>query len=88
MLIGALDKLDKLLDTLESREDVKVGSTSATMSVPSVTEIEDEVVIDLRSHGGNGTDQGRQNGDLRTSEVDTAPGSESSSARGSIFSSQ
>ncbi|KAJ7169962.1 hypothetical protein C8R46DRAFT_994531 [Mycena filopes] len=31
LLLGALDKLDKLLDTVETREQIKVGGTSQTL---------------------------------------------------------
>ncbi|KAJ6610077.1 hypothetical protein B0H10DRAFT_2294124 [Mycena sp. CBHHK59/15] len=81
LLVGALDKLDKLLDTLETREQIKVGVSRA----PALTVLqpEDEVVIAPMSPRTSGTDT---NGRVRTSDID-APGSETSSARGSSLSS-
>ncbi|KAJ7038107.1 hypothetical protein C8F04DRAFT_951678 [Mycena alexandri] len=36
LLIGALDKLDKLLDTVETREQIKVGASQVPPEVPAV----------------------------------------------------
>lgn len=48
LLLGALDKLDTLMSTLESRSTIQVGlSDFAQKSPPPLTE--DEVVIDLRT---------------------------------------
>lgn len=80
LLIGALDKLDKLLATVEGREALAVGSSSSS-SAPLV-ETEDEVVIDMRTHS-----MVEQNGGVRMSAAETALGSEGSSVRGSILSS-
>jgi hypothetical protein len=54
LLIVALDKLDKLMATLEAREDLQVSSLAASAAPPPPTEpgheqAEDEVVIDLRT---------------------------------------
>lgn len=49
MLMGALDKLDKLLVTLESRADVRVSGSTPKKEAPPPIETEDEVVIDLRA---------------------------------------
>lgn len=77
LLIGALDKLDGLLDTLDSRANVQVGSSSRE-SIPPPQESEDEVVIDMRTRSV--IDQVVQNG------VNEGDQSETSSARGSSFS--
>lgn len=84
MLLGALDTLDVLLGTLESRGTTIVGSlASPPLQVPAPLETEDEVVIDLRAQGV--LNPGGTHGPPRIS-ADIAPGSESSSARGSSFS--
>ena len=48
LLSGALDKLDKLLSTIESRASVRVEDTSPKQALPPI-ETEDEVVIDMRT---------------------------------------
>ncbi|KAJ7293659.1 hypothetical protein C8J57DRAFT_1429420 [Mycena rebaudengoi] len=79
LLVGALDKLDKLLDTLEAREQIQVGPPQPP---PALTVLEpqdeDRVVIDPRSSQKSLGPS--LNG--RSSGVDT-PGSETSSPRGS-----
>lgn len=48
LLLGALDKLDRLLETLEMQEQLKVGSSP--QPPPDAPELgEDEVVVDLRT---------------------------------------
>lgn len=79
MLLGALDTLDVLLGTLESRGTAIVGSVAP----PVPLETEDEVVIDLRTQSV--LNPAGTHGPLRIS-ADIAPSSESSSARGSSFS--
>lgn len=80
LLVGALDSLDGLLDTLESRATVKVGqSMSSTLLEP-----EDEVVIDLRTPSVI-NNQDRQNVHLRAS-TDKVPESGNSSTPGSSIS--
>lgn len=44
LLVRALEKLDKLLDTLENRSTIRVESIGG----PAPVETEDEVVIDMR----------------------------------------
>lgn len=88
MLIGALETLDNLLGTLESRSSVIVGqavspNTTALVVPEAEDQAEDQVVIDLRTQSVI-QEQGKKNG-LRTS-AETAPGSESSSTRGSTVS--
>ncbi|ESK89306.1 gef1 [Moniliophthora roreri MCA 2997] len=79
LLVEAVEKLEKLLATLDERENVKAGSpaTSPT-SVPPVLEPEDEVVIDMttRSPVPNPSS-------VRASDPDAAPSSQGSSVRGS-----
>jgi len=85
LLVGALETLDRLMDTLESRSSNNVGeSVPPVLPSPAVHESEDEVVIDLRTQSVI-QQQLRPNGTLRSS-ADTVPGSESSSARGSSIS--
>lgn len=76
LLVGALDTLDRLLDILESRSSLQVGESSP--SVPAVLEMEDEVVIDMRSQSAASNP--------RPNEGDAAQGSESGSNHGSTFS--
>ncbi|KAI0257647.1 hypothetical protein BJV78DRAFT_1293883 [Lactifluus subvellereus] len=75
LLAGAAEKLDKLLSVLDTRANIKVGS-----STPAALEIEDEVVVDLRS-----SIEARKMQEHLV--IETATGSETSSARGSGFSS-
>ncbi|RDB29146.1 hypothetical protein Hypma_015433 [Hypsizygus marmoreus] len=85
LLVGAIDTLDRLLDTLETRSSVNVGNpVSPPAQTPTVLETEDEVVIDLRTQSVI-HEQVRQNGSVRTS-ADAAPGSEGSSTRASSVS--
>lgn len=81
LLVGALDKLDRLLDTLEQRERVQVGSSPS--SRPSEFPSEDEVVVDMRSQRVSGPPEPTRK-DPRLS--DAAQSSGSSSARGSSVS--
>lgn len=82
LLVGALDSLDKLLDTLDSRASIKVGQ--ATSPTSTSLEPEDEVVIDLRTQSVlSGQDE--HNSDPRAS-TDKEPESESGSIRGSSVS--
>jgi hypothetical protein len=80
LLVGALDTLDRLLDTLESRSSVKVGQAPPS----AVLDPEDEVVIDLRTPSARNS-QDRQADHPRAS-TDKVPGSENSSTRGSSLS--
>ena len=73
-LVDAAEKLDKLLATLDARAMIKAGSP------PAVPEVEDEVVVDLRSP----TEVSKVR---ELPPVETTTGSETSSARGSSLSS-
>lgn len=55
LLVGALEKLDRLLATVEGRSSIKVGSQSATASPPPPHKVEakDEVIFDLRAQREN-----------------------------------
>ncbi|KAF5374953.1 hypothetical protein D9758_000190 [Tetrapyrgos nigripes] len=49
LLVGAVSKLDRLFDTLEQREKVKVGESSTSPTPKTPPESEDQVVMDMRS---------------------------------------
>ncbi|KAJ7783876.1 hypothetical protein DFH07DRAFT_208579 [Mycena maculata] len=86
LLVGALDKLDKLLDTLETREQIKVGAPRG----PELTVLKPEEPVEPKSKSENrSSDSPRStlNGIVRTSDFDAPGGSETSSARGSSLSS-
>ena len=102
LLIGALDKLDRLMATLEAREDIQVSSlassTASPAGGPGPGQAEDEVVIDLRTQsvigkaGESSQSFGNQNpSDSQSqplaSHAETATGSASSSTRASSRSS-
>ncbi|THV04850.1 hypothetical protein K435DRAFT_961582 [Dendrothele bispora CBS 962.96] len=76
LLLGAVSKLDRLLETLEQREKVKVGSSVASPQSQSSPELEseDQVVMDIRT---NSVGSDRQ----VTQESDPVPGSAGSSVR-------
>ncbi|KAG5342380.1 hypothetical protein C0989_002215 [Termitomyces sp. Mn162] len=87
LLIGALESLDQLLATLESRSSIRVGELDTELPTPLPLldgESVEEVVIDLRTQSVI-EHQNRQNSDVRLS-ADTHPGSESSSTRDSSVS--
>ncbi|KAF5377436.1 hypothetical protein D9615_005323 [Tricholomella constricta] len=86
LLVGALETLDGLLGTLDSRSSIKVGEPlSLAPPAPSIQEAEEDIVIDLRTQSVIQQQQSTQNEDLRSS-AGPALGSESSSARGSSVS--
>ncbi|KAF8898645.1 hypothetical protein BD779DRAFT_26630 [Infundibulicybe gibba] len=72
LLVGALETLDGLLETLEQRASVQVGFNSPVIGG---VETEDEVVVDMRSPPP-----------AMSGITDTRPSSGSSSARGSSLS--
>lgn len=76
LLAGAGETIDRLLATWDARTAIKVGS-----STPAPPEVEDEVVIDLRSSARVSKTQEQQ------LHLETTTGSESSSTRGSSLSS-
>ncbi|KAG5648068.1 hypothetical protein DXG03_007103 [Asterophora parasitica] len=90
LLVGALETLDGLMGTLDSRSSVKVGEPQTLSSpppAPPVLEAEEEVVIDLRTQSVI-QQQNKQN-ELPPPPPSVpvpASGSESSSARGSSVS--
>ncbi|KAJ7597131.1 hypothetical protein C8J56DRAFT_1041358 [Mycena floridula] len=79
LLVGALDKLDNLLNTLDQRGRIQVGSIPEP-PVVDVVETEDEVVIDMASQRDSGS---RPNANVRVSDADPSPSSASSSTRDS-----
>lgn len=87
LLVGALETLDLLLATVESRSSIRVGDSDAAPppppSPPSHEPVE-EVVIDLRTRSVI-EQQNKHASDLR-SNADTNAWSESSSARNSSVS--
>jgi hypothetical protein len=74
-LVGAGEKLDRLLATLDARANIKAGSPTPVAPV-----VEDEVVVDLRTNHSLSKTQGHP-------PFETPTGSETSSARGSSLSS-
>ncbi|KAK7058887.1 hypothetical protein VNI00_001511 [Paramarasmius palmivorus] len=79
LLVDALEKLEKLLATLDERANIKAGSPiTSPSSVPPVLEPEDEVVIDMTARSSVPDPSS-----LRASDPDVAPSSEGSSVRGS-----
>lgn len=93
LLIGALDKLDRLMSTLEVRGDIQVSLLrpaspptvpAAPLASPRPQAAEDEIVIDLRTQSvsGNSVPLSTAPSPPR-SQPEPAAGSESSSARAS-----
>ncbi|GAW07987.1 hypothetical protein LENED_010020 [Lentinula edodes] len=78
LLVGAVDKLERLLDTLEQRESIRVGYPDDSPAPQyAAHELEDEVVLDMR------TESGPPVLPHRISEVEVTPGSGSDSTRDS-----
>ncbi|KAJ7103442.1 hypothetical protein B0H15DRAFT_767714 [Mycena belliarum] len=88
LLVGALDKLDRLLDTLDTREQIKVGLSQGppelTVLKPAEEPAEERIIQPDRSV--DVSPRSTLNG-VRTSGFDAPGGSETSSARGSSQSS-
>ncbi|KAG7450419.1 uncharacterized protein BT62DRAFT_927719 [Guyanagaster necrorhizus] len=82
LLVGALDKLDMLLDTLEQRAHIRVTSTQSPFTEPPMLQGEDEVVFDLRTQRESATVSPALSAPVH-SDADATPNSSSSSARGS-----
>ncbi|KAI0051674.1 hypothetical protein FA95DRAFT_1586995 [Auriscalpium vulgare] len=78
LLIGASEKLERLLATVDARTDVKAGASSPVVMGPPETE--DEVVVDFRSRPDSSKLQS-------PAPIEGTTGSETSSARGSSLSS-
>ncbi|TBU34517.1 hypothetical protein BD311DRAFT_773593 [Dichomitus squalens] len=90
MLSGALEKLDKLLATIDSRASVRVGggnTPTPNEEAPPPIETEDEVVIDMRTRQSTlepqlrAPESGSTSPSQRTSDSTRASGSLSSSGR-------
>ncbi|KAK0198362.1 hypothetical protein F5146DRAFT_1019376 [Armillaria mellea] len=82
LLVGALDKLDRLLDTLEQRAQNRVTSMQSPSDEPPILQSEDEVVFDLRTQRESAADSPAPSAPVQ-SDADATPNSSSSSARGS-----
>ncbi|KAJ4486253.1 hypothetical protein J3R30DRAFT_3445453 [Lentinula aciculospora] len=83
LLVGAVDKLDRLLDTLEQREIIRVGFPENSPAPQyAAHELEDEVVLDMRTESMRSEPE-RPILPHRTSEVEPTPGSGSNSTRDS-----
>jgi hypothetical protein len=90
LLVGALDKLDKLLDTLETREQINVGSLRNPPELSVLKPHEEERLEETRSQPEQNpsvSPRSTLNGPVQTSDFDVPGGSETSSARGSSLSS-
>ncbi|KAI0830707.1 hypothetical protein BC628DRAFT_893757 [Trametes gibbosa] len=84
LLSGALDKLDKLLATIERRGEIRVGGDIPAPAAPPI-ETEDEVVIDMRTRQSTLVPQPREPSSINASPSQRA--SDSTRASGSLSSS-
>ncbi|PPQ64415.1 hypothetical protein CVT26_002122 [Gymnopilus dilepis] len=83
LLVGAVETLNHLMGTLESRSSMKVGDQAAESPVtPAPVETEDEVVIDMRTQAISPPKSAPSA--LQPAEGDTKTGSETSSNPGSV----
>ncbi|KAJ7631001.1 hypothetical protein FB45DRAFT_747624 [Roridomyces roridus] len=82
LLVGALDKLDKLLDTVETREQIRVGMHDDSNDVVVLRPEGEEPKAPLGSSAPV-SPRSTLNGTVSTSDLDALGGSETSSARGS-----
>lgn len=80
MLIGAVDTLNLLIATLDSRHTVQVGDQNPASSAPHPLDAEDEVVIDMRTETLKPPSPAKT---LQTENDAVTAGSESSSNHGS-----
>ncbi|KAI0800876.1 hypothetical protein C8Q74DRAFT_1364547 [Fomes fomentarius] len=86
MLSGAIEKLDKLLATLDQRANVQVGGSNPKEEAPPPPfETEDEVVIDMRTRQSTLEPQPRAQASMSPSPSQRA--SDSTRASGSLSSS-
>ncbi|KAI0673528.1 hypothetical protein C8Q78DRAFT_969215, partial [Trametes maxima] len=87
LLSGALDKLDRLLATLDERSHLRVGGGAppAQVQSPPPIETEDEVVIDMRTRQSTLEPQPRERSTISASQSQRA--SDSTRASGSLSSS-
>ncbi|KAL1739022.1 hypothetical protein HDZ31DRAFT_22662, partial [Schizophyllum fasciatum] len=79
LLVAALDKLDGLLQTLDTRDAYKVGQPAPSSPPPPPPDRDEDVVIDLRTQSVIAAAHRPEGGWNEEGQ----PGSESSSARGS-----
>ncbi|KAJ7254028.1 hypothetical protein B0H12DRAFT_1017352 [Mycena haematopus] len=89
LLVGALDRLDKLLDTLETREQIKVGVPRGPPEL-TVLQPEEEPVTEAKPQSERGfsiSPRSTLNGVMRPGDSEVPGGSETSSVRGSSLSS-
>ncbi len=84
MLSGAIEKLDKLLATLDQRANVQVGGSKPKDAPPPPFETEDEVVIDMRTRQSTLEPQPRAQASMSPSPSQRA--SDSTRASGSLSS--
>ncbi|KAJ7837527.1 hypothetical protein B0H14DRAFT_3087209 [Mycena olivaceomarginata] len=88
LLVGALDKLDKLLDTLETREQIKVGAPQGLPELTVLQPNEEPAVAELQSERSFSISPRSTLSSVVLRPGDSeAPGSETSSVRGSSLSS-
>jgi hypothetical protein len=83
LLIGAVETLNMLIATLDSRQAIQVGDQNPAYSVPPPLDTGDEVVIDMRTETLNLPSSVKT---LRTEKDVVTAGSESNSNHSSIFS--
>ncbi|KAF8168011.1 hypothetical protein B0H34DRAFT_779517 [Crassisporium funariophilum] len=84
LLVGAVDTLRDLMATLDIRSTIKVGDQDSESSTTVAPEIEDEVVIDMRSQTLSPPAPATKK--LRSIETEGVTGSETSSNHGSSVS--
>lgn len=82
LLVGAVDTLNNLMDTLESRSTLRVGDQAAATATAPPVETDDEVVIDMRNPILS--PPLAPPAILRSAEQDSKTGSETSSNHGSV----
>ena len=83
LLVGAVDKLDRLLDTLEQRQTIRVGAPGDSFAQQApIQELEDEVVLDMRTQSMRSEPE-RVVLPQRTSDVEQTPSSGTNSTRDS-----
>ncbi|KAF8216138.1 hypothetical protein K438DRAFT_1560299 [Mycena galopus ATCC 62051] len=90
LLVGALDKLDKLLETVETREQIKVGVTQGPPEL-AVLQPEEEVVIAPEAkpqseRGFSISPRSTLNSIVQPGDSEAPGSSETSSVRGSLSS--
>jgi len=81
LLVSAVDTLNNLMDTLESRSTLRVGDQAAATTIAAPVETVDEVVIDMRNPTLSPL---APPAILRSVEQDSKTGSETSSNHGSV----